>query len=284
MIFVLMFGLAAGCTPRGPFARQQPTIPVEKPTAEQVVNHLNHQARGVQSLKVNDVSIQVKQGMQFAGLNGELAYEKPRNFRMTASAANTSQADFGSNSQEFWFWVKQNKPPALFHCSYEDLPRCQGQIPIHPDWIAEALGVTEFNPANQYQVKHLGENLELVSQTTSPQGQPMQKVTVVGLTGRNSGRIISHHLRNAQGQEVWSAYIKEHQEVGGYLLPRRVKLICPTEKLELDLNLGRCEVNRINPQESKLLFTRPRMNVETIDLARGVSTRQASIQRVRGSW
>jgi hypothetical protein len=278
----MMPGLVVGCV-RGPLARQQ-TIPVEKPTAEQVVNHLNHQARSVQSLKFNDVSIQVKQGVQFAGLNGEMAYQKPRSFRLTASAAGSSQADFGSNSQEFWFWVKRNNPPALFHCSYEDLPRCQGQIPVHPDWIAEALGVTEFDTANQYQLRTVGENLELIAQTSTPQGQPMQKVTIVGLSGRNSGRVISHHLRTAQGKEVWSAYVKEHQEVNGYLLPRQVRLVCPAEKLEMDLKLGKCQVNQINPRESELLFARPRMNVETIDLARGLSPRQASIQRVRGSY
>ncbi len=279
--FGVLFLLAvAGCA-TGPFARQpSAALPARTPTTQQLIAHLNQNSGAVRSVECTNVHIQVKQGIQAFGLDGMLAYEKPRNLRLVAEAANTTQADMGSNDKEFWFWVKKNDPPALYYCTYEDFPRCRSlRIPIHPDWMAEALCLTEFGPAEQYRLQVSGSNLELTSSATSPQGQPLTKVTVVS---RETGRVIRHHLKNAQGRDVWMAEISGHQQTReGVTLPRKVTIRCPEEKMELSLRLEGCKVNALAANAA--LFSRPELRgVETINLARGPVTPQ-SIQKVRGN-
>lgn len=272
--------LVAGCA-TGPMARQQPIPQGPPPTAHQIITHLNHNAQLVQSIESQQVNIQVKQGNQPAGLDGMLAYQKPRSFRLMAEAARSSQADFGSNDTEFWFWVKKGNPNELYRCSYQDFPQCKNlRLPIHPEWIAEALCVSELRSPDKYQVRAAAQTLELVSDDTTPQGEPVQKVTVVG---RDNGRIRSHHLRTPQGKEIWSAYVDEYQNVGGVILPRKVRVVCPEEKMEMTLKLDRCKVNSI-PARSGELFVRPDMpGVQTVDLARGPAHSTQSIQKVRGT-
>ncbi|MCI0353993.1 MAG: hypothetical protein L0099_02990 [Acidobacteria bacterium] len=272
-----------GCA-TGPFARQPAAaLPTRTPSAPQLIAHLNQNSHAVHSIECEQVHIQVKQGIQAFGLDGMLAYEKPRRFRLVAEAANTTQADMGSNDTEFWFWVKKADPPALYHCTYEDFPRCRSlRIPIHPDWVAEALCLTEFGPAEQYRMQRSGNNLELVSSSTSPQGQPLTKVTVVSL---ETGRIVRQHLKNAQGRDLWMAEISDHQRTReGFVLPRKVTIRCPEEKMELSLRLDGCKVNSLGQGGVRTaLFRRPEMRgVQTINLAQGPAATQ-SLPKVRGA-
>jgi hypothetical protein len=278
----MLLVLSAGCA-TGPFARQPANpIPSRAPSTQQLITHLNETGRTVQSVECTNVHIQVKQGIQTFGLDGMLAFEKPRSFRLVAEAVNTTQADMGANDKEFWFWVKKGDP-ALYYCSYEDFPQCRNlRIPIHPDWVAQALCLTEFGPADQYRIQNAGKHIELVSQITSPQGQPLTKVTVVS---PETGRVVRHHLKNAQGRDVWMAEISDYQRTReGVTLPRKVTIRCPEEKMELSLRLDGAKVNSLTPgQYSADLFTRPELRgIQSINLARGPVSTQ-SIQKVRGS-
>ncbi len=253
------------------------------PTNEQLVQHLNQQANAIRSLEFDRVAIEAKQGLQQFGVDGNLAYEKPRNFRMMAMGPlGSSEADVGSNDQEFWFWFKRNDPPALFHCSYQDFGRVRElKLPIHPDWIAEAMCVNDLGPAAQYQMRQNGQILELHNQTTTPQGQQLEKVIRVANAGPNAGRIVGYQLKTTQGQELWGADIKEYKNVSGFWIPHKVTLRCPAEKLTLDFTLNKGRVNTLVAANSHETFTRPQMK-DDIDLARGRMSTQ-SIQRVRGT-
>ena len=110
--------------------------------------------------------------------------QKPRNFRLSAKALGNTAADLGSNDREFWFWISKNEPPYLYHCSYEDYARgVRMPLPFQPDWIVEALGVGEYDPAKNYRVVPSGAGVDLVEETTS-QGQPVRKITRLA-RGRN---------------------------------------------------------------------------------------------------
>ena len=275
-----------GCA-TGPFQRnsppQGPAVTATRP--EQIVAYLNQNARSVQSVQFTDARISVKQPKAF-GASAMVHYQKPKNFRLTVDAVGLSQADIGSNDKEFWFWLKQESP-TLYRCSYEDLPRLRNlSLPLQPDWIAEGLCLQEFGPANSYTMRTVGEGIELVSQTTSPQGQPMQKVTTIAATGPNRGRIVKQQLRTAQGQEVWSAEVKEYhnpQRTGGHIIPRKLTLRSTAEKMEIDFMLEGCRVNSIQPGQTRDLFAVPPIKPE-VDLARGPGGgAPSSIQRVRGA-
>ena len=57
-------------------------------------------------------------------------------------------ADFGSNENEFWYWISQDNPPYLYHCNYSDLS--QGNVklpfPFQPDWVLEVVGAPGVIP------------------------------------------------------------------------------------------------------------------------------------------
>lgn len=275
--------LSAGCA-----ALNRNSDPLPKaangqpPTAEQLVAHLNQNARSIQSLEFYQVSIEAKQGLQQFGVDGNLVYQKPHNFRLMAHALGATEADVGSNEKEFWFWFKRNDPPALFHCSYEEFPQCRNlNIPIHPDWLAEALCVNELGSASQYQLRSAGSILELHSQTTTPQGQPLEKVIKVAYSGPNAGKIVGYQLKSPQGQEMWSAEIKDYRNIGGWSVPFHVTLKCPTEKMQLDFTLNKPHVNGLKPGMASETFARPTYPRD-IDLARGPASLQ-SIQRTSGT-
>jgi len=257
--------------PRPPQA-QLPVTPASLPTAEQIVTHLNQNASGIQALEAQDVSIDVNQGgLQEWRVYGMLYFQKPRNFRLTAEALRQSEADFGSNDREFWYWLKRNDPPALFHCSYEELPRVRAfPLPFHPDWIADGLALNELDPRASYQVVRQGtQALALVTTAATPQGEPLQKIITVATAGPNAGRVVSQRLRTPQGQEIWTVDIEDYQNLHGYLVPRRVRLRAPQEKLELRLKLERAAVNPpmlLNGQAGNT-FARPASRQE-VDLAK----------------
>lgn len=258
------------------------------PTAEELVKHLNDNARTVSSLECNDdLNIVVKQGVQEFSVNGMLQFQKPRNFRLTAEKFNTSQADIGSNDREFWFWLKQNNPPSLFVCSYHDfarMPSCP--LPVHPDWIADAMCLQELNPNAQYQVRKSGPyTIDLVTNITTPQGVSTQKIITVANGGKNNGRIVAQRIRTTDGKELWSAEIQEYQDIPGYSVPKTVVLRCPSQKLEMKFRMNRCQINRLQPGNNGNLFERPIITgAEVVDIGhpgRAPATPN-SIRRVRG--
>lgn len=287
LALILVTLASAGCA-SGPFSRgpatSMPPPMTAVPRTDQLIAHLNQNAQGVQSVQYTDVRVQAKQGLKSFGVNAMLHYQKPKNFRLVAEALSSTQADIGSNENEFWFWFKQDNQP-LYRCSYEDLPRVRNlQLPIHPDWVAEGLCLQELGRADEYQMRQVGQTLELTSQATSPQGQPMQKVTVVAMSGPNTGKIIRHQLRSLQGQEVWSAEIREYhnpQRAGGHVVPRKVTLRSSAEKMEIDFTLEGPRVNMLQVGRAGDLFAVPR-GYQVIDLARGPAGAPSSLQRVRG--
>jgi hypothetical protein len=274
--FGLMLGLAlvllAGCSSWSGHREPPPPWGNVRPGAEQIVAYLDGNARRIQSLRVEDLDVTVQYGNQRFGASGMLAYQKPRNFRLIAYAGLQDQADIGSNDREFWFWFRQDKNNALYRCSYEDLPQVRSlRIPVHPDWLAQALCVQEIGPANQYRIQENGDYVYLTTQITSPQGQPLVKTLKVAIRGAQSGRIVSMSLRTLQGAEVWSADITEyHHQLQGYVVPRKIQLRCPSEKLEVALKLDRVQVNVLQPGNTGDMFVRPpKPGVQEIDLARG---------------
>jgi hypothetical protein len=250
-------------------------LPTERPTSAQLVAYLNHNAELVQSLQCSDVDIDFKQGIlnQF-GAQASLTCAKPRNFRMVAMAVGKTQVDVGSNQDEFWFWAAKGDPPYLIHCTYRDLANgVQVPFPFQPEWVMEALGMASYDPAKNYQMQVRDSNYELIENTVNSQGQQVQKVTVFN-QGRSQVQVRAHILRNAQGREVCAAHITEVQAFSnGAVMPRRVVLEYPSEKLTLKLklwdNANDVKLNQpFRPEDEARMFTRPTLNgVQSYDLA-----------------
>jgi hypothetical protein len=260
----------------------------ETPQAARLVTYLNDNANRVQAVQCNRVAMDCRQGSQTIGLDGQLVCQKPRNFRLKAKVVGQPAVDIGSNDQEFWYWISKAEPPYVFHCSYTDLARggVRMPFPFQPDMIVAALGIAEYDPAKQYEVKVTPQTYELVEPSTSPQGQPIQRVTVfsrVQASG-NQPQVIGHVLKDAQGREICTATIYEVQQdrQTRALLPVRVKLTYPAEKVEMTLRLYDVQATSIDQARAERLFNRRDLaSLPSFDLARWALDGQG-VQQARG--
>ncbi len=278
---------AAGCS-NGPGARfypkpepAAPHLTSTAPSSAELVAHLNQQAQTVKALEAQDLSIKASQGgLNEYSLKGMLLYQKPRNFRLVAEALRKTEADFGSNDNEFWFFINRSEPRALYHCSYSDYGKGSASpLSVQPEWVADALCVQELNPHDQYQLRPLGNQaIELISPMPSPQGQLIYKVIVVATRGPNAGRILMQKLVQKVGQgkgrddwqELWVAEIHEYQSVQGFVVPYRMTLRSGIDKTTLKLTLDGCQVNPPSLMTNQTMnsFVRPTVGAPEIDLAR----------------
>jgi hypothetical protein len=282
--------LATGCTTtkwnmnRG---KEEVRVSTEVPSAPALVNYLNDNANRVKSVRCASLDLQCSQGLRSVGLSGQMVCQKPRNFRLSAKVFGQQELDLGSNDQEFWFWVKRGAP-YQFHCSHQAL--AEGRVrqlpfPVQPDWIIEAMGIAPYGPADKYQVVARRDTVELVERTRSPQGQAIRKVTVFrrGRAPAGSPQVVGHLLLDdATGNEICAAEVTQVvvDRGTGAVLPRKVVLRWPAEKIKLTMTLDDVTING-QIARPDLLFTRAPLNgVKSVDLAEGRV--DAPIQPVEG--
>jgi hypothetical protein len=286
--------LFAGCNKpwwRQPSANPPPkVVGPETVDAATLVSSLNANAQRLQSLQVDDLDIQAHADNQEVGLVGVMSCQKPRNFRLMANCFGSQAVDMGSNTQEFWWWISKADPPYLVHCAYQDLARGNVYLPFpfQPDWVVEALGLGEYNPTGNYQVKMNPQTVELIEQTTSLQGQPVRKVTVFdrATAGTAWPKVTAHVLQDSAGTEICSARIVDYRadKATGAVVPHQVVLSWPAQKIRLDMKLDGVKVNALTEQRAAALFSRPQLrNVRDIDLAHLPAQPTGQVQRVRGA-
>jgi len=274
---VLGLGAALSLTGCPPF--QKKTAPdfhaqvnTPTPTAGELVAALNDNARKMQSIGCRNLDIDVKEP-QPGGLRGWMYCQKPQYFRMTANLAGQTELDMGSNDREFWYWIRHNEPPYLFHCSHEEFAKGQIrlQVPFQPEWIMEALGMAEYDPSKPYQVVANKNTIELMEPSRLPQGQTVNKITVF-TRSQNGLQVTGHVLRDAQNNEICTATVlKQRQDQAtGAFLPKVVELTWKAEHLKMQLHMPDATINRMEGQRNGDLYARPNLrDIQSFDLARG---------------
>ncbi len=277
--------LAAGCLPglkRPDTPPPPPAVTAKLPSAAELIQYMNDNAALVQSVKSTELDMVAKQGNDSIGLSGELYCQKPRNFRLRAKVAGQSAVDIGSNDNEFWFWISQAKDEdgvaRVHYCSYQDMAAGKARMPFpfQPDMIVSALGLGEYDPKGQYTVTGDDRTIRLAEQTTSAQGQPVQKVTVFNRTRVQPGKpqVLAYLLLDDKGNEICRASIQDVQAVPvdheqRAVLPQRVDLAWNAQKIELKMKLLQAQANSIAPQQAARLFSRGDLGYPTVNLAQG---------------
>jgi hypothetical protein len=289
--------LAGGCNPL--MHRNGGTVAENAPTGEQIptgakelVGYLNECSGRLNSLR-SDLDLDCKAKGQSVGLGGALVCEKPRNLRLRGTLTGQSVCDIGSNNEEFWYWIKQEDQP-LYHCSYEAMAR--GNVPLpfpfQPDMVMAALGMADFNPdPTRYQVKVLTNTVELSESVTSPSGRPVQKVTVfargrVDEVAMKKGRpqVVGYKIRDERGVDVCTAIVDRVTVERGAVVPQKIRLNWPAEKMDLALTLRSVKVNSVDQQLAATAFSRAGLPYRSFDLARGTpDPSSGGIMRTRGS-
>jgi hypothetical protein len=285
--------LLTGCNNFGkmpPWARTpEAPIPTTVPTSVQLVKYLNDNSDRVTQLKCEEVDIQCSQGLQIIpGLHGRLDCEKPRNMRLRAFALGKEQVDVGSNDKEFWYWIPKGDN-IQFHCSYQAL--ADGKVkslpfPFQPEWVMEAMGLANYGTGDRYQLKVEAEHLKLEERTMGSQGKMVRKVIVFRRRPSQAPQpqVVAYLLLDdATGKEICSARISEVQidKKVGAILPRRLELYWPEQKLTMRMTLNQVSVNE-PPLRRDLLYTRQQMqNVQSYDLAQRAF--DSPVQRAGGT-
>lgn len=248
-------------------------------TPEQLVSYLNNNAGRLQAVQCNQVSIDVRQGDQTApGIEGQMVLQKPRNFRLKGKVVGQPAVDLGSNNEEFWFWVGKQEPPYVFHCNYTDLNYGQLRMPFpfQPEMVIQALGIAEYDPTRPYQVRDAGKNVELIEMVGTPQGGQIQKITVFQKAPAGAGKpqVLSYILRDQSGHDICQTEVYDiqiHPQTGA-ILPMRMKMVWPKEKVEMTLRFGDFISTEITPDRAAKLFTRADLaSLPGFDLAKGLA-------------
>ncbi len=300
-----LLALSLGCKMFPPSPDPAPkTTWTAPPKADDLVAYLNRNAQPVTSIEAKDALVTAKQsGEQPIDLTSYLACQKgarpgtPPNFRLQSFVVGNSEVDIGSNSQEFWFWIKRSPQPYVYHCSYADYPEVAKRgampFPVQPEWVVEALGMAEYDPKAKYEVNVSKDTYDLVQRTKSPKGGELVKVIAFHKAPRPGTSQVAAYILyepDAKGkyQTICSAVVEDSQAVvaGGktVVLPTKVRLICPREKVELTINLGKTRVNMpFGQSDPNVLFTRRSLNnYKSYDLARGPDAPASGIRPAGG--
>ncbi len=284
----IMAGLAVGlllvitgCPPTqqnlvNPGNRPPAELP-EPPKPAQLVGYLNENAKRIEGLQAV-AAMDCKEGMQSVALDGFLNASRPRNFRLTGKVLGRPAVDVGSNDNEFWFWINEKNERGqspVYHCSYADLARGPVRLPFpfQPDMIMAALGIQEYDPNKPYQLRASPQYIELVEPTTSPQGQPMEKVTVFNRLEVKAPhpQVVGHKLIDRQGKVVCQAVVRSVavSPQTGAVVPQQVILSWPEQKMSMNLTLNRPQVVAFDQQAMGRMFQRTNLRMPAFDLARG---------------
>lgn len=292
-----LLALSAGCNIINPGPNPNPapgpvTTWVGPPKADDLVSYLNRNAQPVTSVEGAHALVTVKQnGESPLDLDSYLACQKgarpgtPPNFRLQSYVVGNEECDIGSNSREFWFWIKRAPQPYVYHCSYADYPdvarRGAMPFPVQPEWVVEALGMAEYDPRAKYEVNTSQDTYDLVQRMKSPRGNEMAKVIAFYKKPRaGQSQVKAYILYEADTTGKFKdplcyAQVNDSQAVvaGGktVVLPTKVTIRCPKEKVELVINLGKTKVNQpFGQTDPNILFTRETLNnYKSYDLARG---------------
>lgn len=249
----------------------------DMPKVENLVRYLNANADLIgneDALKCTNLSIDCKADHQNIGLGGMMMCQKPRNFRLMAKVVGQPAVDIGSNQEEFWYWISKNEPPYLFHCSYEALGRgANVPFPFQPDMVVTALGIAKYDENKKYELNvPRGKNyFELIERTTSPQGQPIQKVVAFrrSTAALPEPQVIAYALRDDKGNNICIANIKsvDRNRETGAILPQKVTFEWPAQKLSMTLEMNNLQVIKMDNGTASRLFTRKSLNYQSFDLA-----------------
>ncbi len=241
------------------------------PQASQLVEYLNNNAHRVQGLKAA-VIMDARADSGSVSLDGYVACSRPRNFRLKAKMLGHPAVDIGSNETEFWYWISKADPPYVYHCAYQELARgVSVPFPFQPDMVMAALGLAEYDPNKSYRVNPSATRIELIEDTTTPQGQPAQMVTVFNRMEARPGQpqVLGHILRDQQGRILCQAMVSRvavNRETGA-VLPQQVVLAWPSQKMQMQLQLR--ELQPVAFAANDPLFQRSSLgNIMSFDLAR----------------
>lgn len=248
LLSVVLSGCVSGCVWNTPWLRREPEtrLPTNL-TKTELVAHLNDNIRRVGSWRSTNVRILAKgPGVLSIPLSGKIAVENPRNFRLTVESFVGREADFGSNSDRLWIWMRLGNVKEIVTCRHDQIDRLQNRLPIpfQPDWMMEALGIVPIDETGMTMLPPDPQTglIRLVSMQSVPGRRPVQRIILVD---PSNGRIVAHSLLDELGNMIARAELDDYKydTQSGASLPHRIKLDWPENGVKLTLWFDQIEVN-----------------------------------------
>jgi hypothetical protein len=275
LMTVLLSASGASCpTLRQPLAAPTPTLFAGPPTLPEVIAAVNATSGQVRQLQTDSATLSI-QGMP--SLRASLAAGPPKNFRLRASFIGVGEVlDLGSNDQGFWAMIDapqlmSDVPRAVYFARHDQYLHSEARrmLPIQPQWLVEAFGLVQLDPAGQHEGPYQrgpGE-LEIRTRIPTPEGD----LTKVMVLHDRFGWIQQQHWYDARGQLMASVFASQHQYDAaiGISLPHAVEVRLPPPAQSLQIRVQTYAVNQMYSDPAQLWSMPAFSGYPLIDLAAG---------------
>jgi hypothetical protein len=263
---------ASGCRAWNPGTLTPTPRPLAEPTLDkdQFVAEHNRNADRIQTVEAKPtIGVSGSSGRMKNLVDGHLAMERPRNFKLELKSMRGVEGDIGSNDEEFWFWVNDDEK-RVYWCNYDEVDSSALAVTYQPDWIIAALGLRPITPEEAAGIKvNAGDEpgtTALVFPPTTSGGQSYTRMIIVWNLNR---RIKQHRIyqgkvssKNLMAQADVSQFA-EHDagsddgNTQKCYLPEKVYLKWIQDQLALEVRLRDVKVNRFDSSLSAALFVEP---------------------------
>lgn len=295
MIVLLATLGAAGCRTIGnePIARPRPPEAQARAAfdVDEFVAEHNQNADRIRSLEARP-SIAAAMGPpgkrnNEGHVDGRLALERPRNFKLELYNIKSPVADIGSNDERSWFWAQNSKDKSVYVCDHAELSTTALAATYQPDWIVESMGLRPIAPDEAARIKVRPgpepATTALILPTIGTGAQAYSRVMIVSNLTR---KVQEYRVISPDGKIlIAQAVIKKYQDLptsktgraaSGVSelcsVPENIVLDWKKEQLTLDVTLKRVEVNQFDPSRRSALFVEPSppgyARVDVAELAR----------------
>ncbi len=243
-LLLVLFGTGAGC-PQMVRQYTQPPPPklLANASLDEVIQVVNENTDRVANFSAPQAKIN---GMGVTRLKALLAYERPRRLRLQVFSPLGTEADLGSNDEEFWMWIRRSPIDGVLYGRHADLasPQARRMLPVPPEWLAEALGLVRF-AADEYHAGPYegGDGRLRVDSERWKDGRRLRRILLLDPA---SGQVLEQHLYDARGEYLAGAVASGRQRdpATGAVLPESIDIRWPAAQLELGLDLGEVLFNQ----------------------------------------
>jgi hypothetical protein len=273
-LVIAMAIASAGCRAAGTgslWLHPRPALAPESLELEEFIAEHNRNAERIQSLEARpSIAIAMPKRLE-VHVDGRLAIERPRNFKLELAHHGSTKADIGSNAEEFWFWVQNPEDRSIYWCNYSEIESSALAITYQPDWIIEALGLKPIS-AEEARLIEVRDGPEpgttaLVFPPTRNQGEAYSRMMIVSNRDRRikEYRVYTVDPKVLVARALPSRY-KEFTTGSGdpdrretCVLPERVKLDWIRDQLALDVALLEVKLNEFDPARGADIFVEPKI-------------------------
>lgn len=275
-VCLLSLPFTAGCGAFPFWLRQnQVQLPPEAftdmPNMEDVIYTVNANTDRVEQLQTKNATLRVN-GVAMPALRMNMAYQRPRNFRLRAQLSQFTgrELDLGSNNELFWFWIRRAQQPGVYFARHDQFAASPVRelIPVEPHRLPEALGLVRLDPSASHVGPTLREDLlEVRSRIPSPRGD----LTRVILLDSTYGWIVEQHYYDPNGQLLLSSRASRHRYYpnDAVTMPHRVQVqVTPGQPAQLafEIEVGQYIFNRLSGERSELWALPQIDGVPTVDI------------------